>query len=94
MSQPAHDAMIEIDEAYGRVRTLTPGARHWVEAHVTLGQAQLWCDGVLEVAPHDISDVLLAMLTTGFKLTPETHLRVMHRNQLAAPPPLLRVSPH
>jgi len=94
MSQLVHDAMIEIDEAYARVRTLTPDARRWVEAHVTLAQVQLWCDGVLEVPPHVISDLLLAMLTTGLKLIPETHLRVMHHKQLTTPPRLLCVSPH
>jgi hypothetical protein len=91
---PLHDAMIEIAEAYARVRTLTPDARHWVEAHVTLAQVRLWCDGVLEVPPHVISDLLLAMLTTGLKLIPETHLRVIHRKQIAARQCLLRVSPH
>lgn len=94
MSRPVHDAMIEIAEAYARVRTLTPDARHWVEAHVTLAQVRLWCDGVLEVPPHVISDLLLAMLTTGLKLIPETHLCVLHRKHLAAPPCLLHVSPH
>jgi hypothetical protein len=86
--------MIEIAEAYGRVHTLTPDARHWVEAHVTLAQVRLWCDGVLEVPPHVISDLLLAMLTTGLKLIPESHRRVIHRKQIATWPCLLRVSPH
>ncbi len=70
MSQPLHDALIEIAEAYARVRTLTPHARHWVEAHVTVAQVRLWCDGVLEVPPHVISDLLPEMLTTGLKLIP------------------------
>lgn len=94
MSPPLHDAMIEIAEAYARVRTLTPHARHWVEAHVTLAQVRLWCDGVLEVPPHEISDLLLAMLTTGLKLVPETHRRVIRRNQLTVPHHVLHVSPH
>lgn len=94
MSPPLHDAMIEIAEAYARVRTLTPNARHWIEAHVTLAQVRLWCDGVLEVPPHVISDLLLAMLTTGLKLIPETHRRVIHRKQIATRPYMLRISPH
>lgn len=94
MSQPLHDAMIEIAEAYARVRTLTPHARHWVEAHVTLAQVRLWCDGILEVPPHVISDLLLAMLTTGLKLIPEAHCRVTHPKQIGARPYVLRVSPH
>lgn len=94
MSLPLHDAMIEIAEAYARVRTLTPHARHWVEAHVTVAQVRLWCDGVLEVPPHVISDLLLAMLTTGLKLVPEAHRRVIHRKQIAAQQYVLRVSPH
>jgi len=38
--------------------------------------------------------LLLAMLTTGLKLIPETHLRVIHRKQIATRPCLPRISPH
>lgn len=94
MSQPLHDALIEIAEAYARVRTLTPHARHWVEAHVTVAQVRLWCDGVLEVPPHVISDLLPEMLTTGLKLIPATHRRVLHRKQVGPIQYVLRVCPH
>jgi hypothetical protein len=64
------DALIEISPLYTRILTLTPRAHHWVEMHVTLAQVQTWTEGVLEVAPCDITDLLTDMLRAGLRLAP------------------------
>jgi len=64
------DALIEISPVCTRIITLTPRAHHWVEMHVTLTQVQTWTEGVLEVAPLDITDLLTGMLRAGLRLAP------------------------
>ena len=64
------DALIESSPLYTRILTLTPRAHHWVEMHVTLAQVQTWSEGVLEVAPLDLTDLLTGMLRAGLSLAP------------------------
>lgn len=66
----ALDALVDIAPCCARMWTLTPQAYLWVETHVTVHQIRTWSEGILEVAPYDITDLLTGMLRAGLYITP------------------------
>ncbi len=94
MARLQYDAIVDIAHSYARVRTLTPHTHCWVETHVTLAQIRLWANGILEVPPHVIGDLLIAMLTAGFKLIPAGGRMIMSPAQVTAGRLDPCVSPH
>lgn len=94
MTQPQHDAIVDITGAYAWMRTLTPQARGWVEAHVTLAHVGIWANDILEVSPRSMSDLVIAMLKGGLKLMPADGKKVIHRTQIDMGRWIPCVSPH
>jgi hypothetical protein len=66
----ALDALVDIAPCCARVWTLTSQAHLWVETHVPVQQVRTWSEGILEVAPYDITDLLTGMLRAGLYITP------------------------
>jgi hypothetical protein len=64
-----HDAIVEIDCCLARVQALSPEARNWIEAHVTLAQVQTWTGNILEVTPHCIGELITGMFADGLHLS-------------------------
>ena len=64
------DALVDIAPCCARMWTLTPQAHLWVETHVTVQQVRTWSEGILEVAPYDLTDLLTGMLRAGLYITP------------------------
>jgi hypothetical protein len=94
MTQPQHDAIVDMTDGYAWMRTLTPQARGWVEAHVTLAQVGIWANDILEVSPRSMSDLVTAMLRAGLKLVPASGKMVIHRAQIDMARWTPCVSPH
>ena len=94
MTQPHHDAIVDITDSYAWMRTLSPQARGWVEAHVTLDQVGIWANDVLEVSPRSMSDLVIAMLQAELKLLPAGGKKVIHRAQIDMGRWTPCVSPH
>jgi hypothetical protein len=94
MAYPLHDAIVEFSGSYARLRALTPPARCWVEAHVTLAQVSLWTNDILEVPPPAMSDLITAMLRAGLKLVPASGKMVIYRTQIGTARGAPCVSPH
>lgn len=94
MTRPQHDAIVDMTEGYAWMRTLTPRARGWVEAHVTLAQVGIWANDILEVSPPSMSDLMIAMLRAGLKLVPANGKMIIHRVQIDMVRLTPCISPH
>ena len=81
MYDEAYDAIIDIDASSARIEALSYEALDWIETHVTLEQAQLWTGRILEVAPHDIGDLIVGMLADGLKISTAGGYFIEHRSQ-------------
>ena len=88
------DAIVEIVSNSAWVRALTPRARDWIEAHVTLSQVQTWANDRLEVPTSIITDLIVAMLTTGLTLMPASGRMIIRPGQLRTLDFVLCISPH
>ena len=88
------DAIVEITPDSAWLRALTPQARDWIEAHVTLAQVRTWANGRLEVPTCAIGDLIVAMLTSGMILTPASGRMIIRQEQLETIRFAPCVSPH
>jgi hypothetical protein len=86
------DAIIHFTPCNASLRTLTPQARSWIEAHVTLGEVDTWVDGVLEVPLSAGGDLLGAMLRAGLKVMQASGRMMMSRTAIALDPHVCRIS--
>ena len=94
VTYPQHDAIIEMTPFNMCVRTLTPQARRWIEAHVTLDQVCTWGEGILEVPLAVSSDLMTAMLTANLKVVPASGRMMVSRAHIVDEPLELSISPH
>jgi hypothetical protein len=81
MSDQEHDVIVEVSSEAAWVRALSAKARHWIETHVTLEQANLWTGHMLQVAPHYIGDLIAGMLADGLKVSTVRGSAIEHRDQ-------------